>query len=276
MLNKISYGLLALSLIPSTIYAKTADEILKSSLSDEDKGKVIFTELDERDFGFGNYTVNVQMTLKNSHGQESVREMRNKTFEIEDTSQGDKTIIVFDKPRDLKGTAFLTFSRILEPDKQWMYLSEVGRVKRILSKNKSGPFLGSEFAFEDISSQEVEKYSYKYLKQDKCGENMDMECFVVERYPLYEYSGYTKHVTWVDTVEFRPIKTDFYDRKKELVKTLEYNGYQKYLDKYWRADEFNMINHQNGKSTNLQWQNYDFDAGLKENDFTKAKLKRVK
>ena len=39
------------------------------------------------------------------------------------------------------------------------------RVKRIASKNRSGPFLGSEFSFEDFSFQEVEKYEYEYLRR---------------------------------------------------------------------------------------------------------------
>jgi hypothetical protein len=35
---------------------------------------------------------------------------------------------------------------------QWLYLPALKRVKRISSSNKSGPFVGSEFAYEDISS----------------------------------------------------------------------------------------------------------------------------
>jgi len=47
------------------------------------------------------------------------------------------------------------------------------RVKRISSNNKSGPFTGSEFAYEDISSQEVDKYTqtlHKLCRVMNCGE----------------------------------------------------------------------------------------------------------
>ncbi|NIT13503.1 MAG: outer membrane lipoprotein-sorting protein, partial [Candidatus Dadabacteria bacterium] len=98
---------------------------------------------------------------------------------------GDKSITVFDEPRDIEGTALLSHTKILDPDDQWLYLPAVKRVKRISSKNKSGPFVGSEFAYEDLLSQEVDKYNYKWLKDEKCG---DLECHVVERYPLYENS----------------------------------------------------------------------------------------
>ena len=45
------------------------------------------------------------------------------------------------------------------------------RMKRISSANKSGPFVGSEFAFEDLVSQEVDKFSYRWIAdhRDLCG-----------------------------------------------------------------------------------------------------------
>lgn len=272
MMPKLLLTLLLIA-FPTLSHAKSAQEILQSGGTPEAIGKAIAIEADERDLGFGSQEVDVEMHLYNAHGQSSVKEMRNKTFELPDTSVGDKTMIIFDRPRDVKGTAFLTFSKILEPDDQWLYLPALGRVKRISSKNKSGPFVGSEFAYEDISSQEVDKYSYKYIKNEPCGE---LECFVVERYPLYKHSGYTRQVAWVDTTDFQLRKVDFYDRKDALLKTLTYEGYQRYLDKYWRADRFVMVNHQNGKKTDLKWNNYQFRTNLKESHFTKAKLKNAK
>ncbi|MCH2038490.1 MAG: outer membrane lipoprotein-sorting protein, partial [Rickettsiales bacterium] len=147
----------------------TAEEILQSNTSPEEIGKAIMVEFDKRDFGFGDMEVDLKMILRNQHGQEITRTQRNKTFEVEDPNKGDKTLIIFDNPRDVKGTAFLTFSNILTPDDQWLYLPSLKRVKRISSKNKSGSFVGSEFAYEDISSQEVEKFSYKYIRNEPCG-----------------------------------------------------------------------------------------------------------
>ncbi|MDB2415024.1 outer membrane lipoprotein-sorting protein [Rickettsiales bacterium] len=272
-MKKIITAISIFLLSSGSVFAKSADEVLASASTPEEQGKAIAIEADARDFGFGDMEVDLDMTLRNAHGQEIKRTQRNKTLEVTDPSVGDKSLIIFDNPRDVKGTAFLTFSKILEPDDQWLYLPSLKRVKRISSKNKSGPFVGSEFAYEDISSQEVEKYTYKYLRKEACGK---MECFVVERYPAYEYSGYTKQVAWIDTKEFRPIKIDFYDRKSELLKTLTYEGYKQYLGKYWRADKFLMVNHQTGKSTEIAWKNYRFNVGLQDSDFTQANLKRVK
>lgn len=273
----MKYFILSLILLfaysASAFEKKSADEVLASGSTAEEKGHAIVKELDDRDFGFGDFSVDIEMILHNANGDTSTRRTRNRTFEMKDTAVGDKSIIVFDHPRDVKGTAFLTFSNILDPDDQWLYLPALERVKRISSKNKSGPFMGSEFAYEDLSSQELGKYKYKYLKNEPCG---TLQCFVVEYYPQYPHSGYTRLVTWIDTKEFRQQKVDFYDRKNALYKTLTFSDYKQYLGRYWRAKKFDMVNHQNGKRTELFWKDYQFRSGLTESDFNKNKLKRVK
>jgi outer membrane lipoprotein-sorting protein len=148
------------------------------------------------------------------------------------------------------------------------------RVKRISSRNKSGSFMGSEFSYEDISSQEVEKYTYKWVRD----ENYDgQQCFVVDFYPVdKKNSGYTRQMNWIDKKEYRTLKTEFFDKKHSHLKTLTFSGYKRYLDKYWRADGLLMINHQNGKSTRLEFSNYKFRTGLKATDFNKNSLKRMR
>ena len=167
----------------------------------------------------------------------------------------------------------LTFSHGLKSDEQWLYLPAIKRVKRISSRNKSGPFMGSEFAFEDLGSQEVEKYHYKFLREEACG---DDQCYVIERTPAYKFSGYTKIITWLDKDGFRMVKADFYDRKNELLKTLTASDYQQYLGHYWRAGKMAMVNHQKGKSTILDWSNYRFKTGLSDRDFKPQSLKRAR
>lgn len=133
--------------------------------------------------------------------------------------------------------------------------------------------MGSEFAYEDISSQEVEKYSYKYLKDESIN---GIDCFVIERYPAYEHSGYTRQMAWINKQEYRPERIVFYDRKNALLKTLEYSEYNQHLGKFWRANKMHMENHQTGKTTLLTWKDYKFKTGLDEKDFTQNSLKRAR
>jgi outer membrane lipoprotein-sorting protein len=239
----------------------------------EIKGLEIAKEIDRRDQGFGDSEVNLEMELTNRNGETSTRRLRFMTLEIPAKDQGDKSLSIFDHPRDVKGTAFLSHTKILEPDDQWLFLPALKRVKRISSANKSGPFVGSEFAYEDLTSFEVGKYKYEWLRDEPCGE---LTCFVTVRYPLYQDSGYTRQVTWVDTKEYRIQKVEFYDRKEELLKTLTSSEFKQYLGKYWRAHRMHMENHQTGKKTTLVFSDFKFNADLKESDFTKNRLKRVR
>ena len=252
---------LCLPLIPQLANAQSAEE----------KGLAIALEADKHDTGWSDQKARLHMVLRNRHGQESTREMHNKSLEV--NGDGDKTLIVFDRPRDVKGTAFLSFTHATQPDDQWLYLPALKRVKRISSSNKSGPFMGSEFAYEDIASQEVKKYSYKFIRDDKF---QDKDVFVFERYPLYKNSGYTRQVVWLDKAMYQPWKIEFYDRRNSLMKTLVYFDYKQYLGKYWRADRMEMVNKQNGKSTVLTWNEYKFSNGLTTRDFDKNSLKRAR
>lgn len=249
----------SLLLTPLLAFAETADE----------KGLAIAVEADKRDTGFEDFTASMVMELRNKQGDVSTRTIRLKTLEV--IGDGDKSMSIFDKPADIKGTAFLTFSHAVKPDEQWLYLPALKRVKRINSKNKSGPFMGSEFAYEDLASQEIEKYTYKYIRDEQLN---GVDCFVIERYPAYEHSGYTKQLAWVNKDKYVAEKIEFYDRKNDLLKTLINSGYQQYLGQYWRASEMTMENHQTGKSTILKWEGYTFKTGLKNKDFSRNSLQR--
>jgi hypothetical protein len=259
-----AYKLLITTLLVSLPLCATA-------ATPEETGLAIAIEADRRDTGFGDSIAGMSMILRNKQGDESRRELRVRTLEVE--GDGDKSLSIFDRPADVKGTAFLTFTHKTGPDDQWLYLPSLKRVKRISSKNKSGPFMGSEFAYEDISSQEVDKYTYRYLRDEPCGE---LECFVIERDPVDPNSGYTRQVVWIDKQEYRPQKVDYYDRKNDLLKTLTFHDYRQYLNRYWRAMRQEMVNHQTGKSTTLLWEEYTFGQGLTDRDFDKNSLKRAK
>jgi len=250
-----------MALLPSLLYAQSAEQ----------RGLEIAQAAKAYDKGFTDFTANMIMTLKNKAGKTSTRNIRIKSLEVE--GDGDKSLSIFDQPADVKGTAMLTFSHGLEPDDQWLYLPALKKVKRISSRNKSGPFMGSTFAFEDLGSQEIEKYSYKLLREEACG---DWQCYVIERKPEYKHSGYTSQTAWIDKEAYRLVKVDYYDRKKALLKTLTTGDFQQYLGHYWRPGKMDMVNHLTGKSTLLEWVGYQFQTGLTERDFRSQSLKRLK
>jgi len=239
----------------------------------ESKGFEIAARSDRTDLGFGDSRVELQMILRNAAGQESSRTLRISTLEKPDEDVGDKSLVLFDTPRDIEGTALLSHAKILDPDDQWLFLPALKRVKRIASSNKSGPFVGSEFAFEDFTAIELNKFDYRFIGTEACGE---FQCDVIERLPRYENSGYTRQVSWVDQTDFQIRKVEFYDRRGDLLKVLELSDYRQYDNGVWRAHLFSMSNRQTKKQTDLIYQEFAFNVGLSKSDFVKGRLSRLR
>ena len=234
------------------------------------KGLAVAKKVDEQDDGYVTQVGKLKMTLRNRSGQESERQLEVRMLEKDG---GDKSVTFFHSPRDVKGTALLNHSKLNDADMQWLYMPSLKRVKRISGRSKSGSFIGSEFSYEDLSSQNYEEYTYNYLKEGKLkGRGMH----IFERFPKDKDSGYKKQIVWADKKHYRIFKVEYYDRKGELLKTMSNSGYKQHEGKHWRPKMVSMINHQTGKSTTLFWNNYVFGKKLSESDFRKTALKRLK
>ena len=241
------------------------------AIASVEKGLEIATRMDERDVGWTDSRSKLTMVLRNKRGQETTRAMRGANLEVQ--GDGDKSLTIFDNPKDVKGTAFLSHTHSTKPDDQWLFLPALKRVKRISSANKSGPFVGSEFAYEDLTSQELDKYTYNWLRDEDLN---GKPVYVIERTPTYKHSGYTRQVVWIDKNMYQAVKVEYYDRKNSLLKTLDISDFSKYLDKFWRPARMHMVNHQTGKSTELTFSDYKFKTGLTNRDFDRNSLKRAR
>lgn len=248
--------------------AQTAEELA----SDDPKirGYAIAERSDKTDAGFGSSSVDLTMTLADPRGRETTRELRIDTLEKEGEGDGDWSVTRFFSPPDVEGTALLSQARILESDKQWLYLPALRRTKRISSSNKSGPFVGSEFAFEDLTSSELGKFEYIYLGTETLEDGTEVD--KLQCNPQYERSGYTKLFCYFDTETFQARRLEFFDRGDNLLKTLDLLDYRQYDNGYYRSHRQVMQNHLTGKSTVLTFGDFDFGIDLEKRDFEPAAL----
>lgn len=239
---------------------------LKAATALEQKGWQIAVENEMANNGFGGEFVETEMILINAQGDRTIRRMTSKTKET--TKDGDLSIITFLWPADVKGTRMLTHSHKNKDDDQWLFLPSLKRVKRISSRNKSGAFMGSEFSYEDLGSQEKEKYRHKWLK-DEVFEGRD--CWVLEQIPVSKKSGYSKQVLRIDKEYRQPLKIDYYDRKGELLKVATFTGYKK-LKQWWRVHKIAMKNVQTRKSSIIQWNIRRLNDKYAKDDFESDSL----
>lgn len=240
--------------------------------SPEALGRALFAEKDARESGYRDLQVDLEMVLRDRRGTESRRALAISQLEMPDA--GDRLLVVFDTPKQIRGTALLSYSYPDQPDDQWLYLPAASRVKRIASQNKSGPFLGSEFAFEDMVLQDLEKFTYRLLGTEACGAD---RCQRVERTPLDRFSGYSRQEVLLETKTLRVVRIDYFDRAERPLKFLEVDDYALYEDRFWKPGRMRMENLQTGRSTELVWRDYRFATGLSaERDFSTNSLARAR
>jgi len=240
------------------------------SLANEaaNEGRAIMQRFTEQENGFGDFRGDVTMTIRERNGKEFDRHMEVRI--LEDGDRGEKRLFVFNKPRTINGTTLLSHT-LDSSESQWIYLPAFKRVKRISSHNKSGAFVSSEFSYEDLSSIELEKYSYQYLTEEVVDGN---PCYLIKMTPLLKGSGYQSQIAYVDKTDYIFRQMDYFDKRGNALKTLKLHDYQQYLDRFWRPLTLTMVNHQNGRATTMRWSNIVYANGFSEHEFNTNALKR--
>lgn len=241
-----------------------------SAVTAEQKGLQIAQQARDKNDGFIGEESSMKMVLITANGQQVVREMEGKVKE--GGSDGDRSLLEFQNPKDVKGTKMLTWSYKSKEDDQWLYIPAFRRVKRINSSSKSSSFMGSEFAFEDLGSQEIEKFNYKWLKDDKVNKR---PVWVLERVSK-EPSGYSKQIVYMDQKIYNPIKIEYFNLRGELLKTAEFSAYKQYTigkNKVYRSNKIHMKNIQTKKESVFTWNNRVLGKKFPESDFSQSRLK---
>ncbi len=229
------------------------------------KGLEITQKIDTHNTGFVGEESKMTMVLINAQGDKIKRELISKTKEI--PKDGDKSLIKFLIPKDVEGTKMLTWSHKKDDDDQWLFLPSLKKTKRIHSSNKTSSFMGSEFSYEDLGSQEVEKYNYKFISEDD-------KNWVIERTPLKK-SGYSKQVSTISKKYMNAVKIDYFNKRKELMKTAFFDNFKEYSvgkKKMYRAGKIHMKNLLTKKESILEWSNRRMGIKHKDTTFKKEGL----
>jgi hypothetical protein len=243
---------------------------LSANVSPEEKGLDIALQMEKANSGFVGESSQMKMELIDAYGARVTRLMEGKVREV--SEDGDQSLSIFLNPKDVKGTKMLTWSHKDKDDDQWLFLPSSKRVKRISSRGKSASFMGSEFSYEDLGSQEVEKYNFKWLKDQKLDGS---DVWVLER-KSKKKSGYSKMILFVSKKYLNSLKTEYYDRKGELLKVAAVTDFQNYKvpgKSVWRSSKIHMKNIQTKKESIISWDQRKLGVKFKAKDFKKRSLK---
>lgn len=265
-MNRIVITAALLFTVPAS--AKSLGELTASG-SPEEQGKAVVEELGRRNAGYKDFIGDVEMDLEDATGTKAHRAFSVKILEKQPGSvDGDRSLIVFSSPADIKGTAVLSHPHVNAEDEQWLFLPASRRTKRVSSSNRSGAFVGSEFTFEDLTASDPRKFTWSVRGKEACGA---APCVVLEAVPKDPSSAYSKRVLRIDG-ELRVQSVEFFDKKGTRLKTLTYGEYQQLDGGYWRAKSWTMKNAQSGKGTTLRFVAMKLKSALSSSDFTPEKL----
>lgn len=234
------------------------------------KGLEIAKKIDKINTGFVGEFSEMEMILINAQGDKITRKLNSKVKE--NTSDGDMSLSTFLIPKDVEGTKMLTWTHKKDDDDQWLFMPSLKRVKRIHSNNKEASFMGSEFSYEDLGSQEVEKFTYKFIEEGKLQDGT--EYWKIERYPTKK-SGYTKQVSTISKKYNNPVKIEYYNRRKELKKTADFSNFKEYKvgkKTFFRANKIHVVNHLTKKQSVLKWNKREIGKKFSKKDFSKEGL----
>lgn len=236
----------------------------------DEQGEKIAKMLDEASKGYVGERTTMQMVLYDAYGETIERELEGMGMEI---SSGDKSVSEFLSPADVKGTKLLNWEQKSGPDNQWLYLPSMRRVKRISSRNKSSSYMGSEFTYEDLESQSIEKFTHDLVETNQDPKHGTI--WVLKKTKKGR-SAYKKILTEISKKYNASIRTEYYDRKGELLKVATLSGYKEYKvngKSFFRPSSIEMQNVQNKKKSVIKWKKQEIGVTLRESDFDKEALK---
>lgn len=240
--------------------------------SDELTGRQILEREEEQHKGEDEYN-KMTMKLINNRGQERNRKVE--YYRKTDGNDNDMVLMRFLEPADVKGVGLLTIEHTDRDDDQWLYLPALRKVRRISAADQTDNFMGTDFTYEDIRSEKLDKHDYTVIRTEAIDER---ECYLIEAVPSTEKqrneSGYSRREIWVRKDIFIKVQTKYYDKKGEFFKIGVSKDIVEVAPNIYRPNFMEMQNLKTGHTTQLTFDEREINSGLPDRLFTERELRR--
>jgi hypothetical protein len=142
-----------------------------------------------------------------------------------DGPHGSRMIIVFQRPAGVAGTRFLTMDNASGGEDRWIFLPSLGKIRRIAASEGGGNFMGTDFSYDDISSMDrnIDMDTHSILREETL---KGVPCYVIQSIPKDSGYQYGKTITWIDKAQPLIYKSEMYNKRNELIKTMEISNYK--------------------------------------------------
>lgn len=180
------------------------------------------------------------------------------------------------EPASERGIGMLSYTYDSnKPNETWLYLSALGKVKRIVSSNSSNSepvsLFGSEFTTEDQETGKLNDYTYTLLETITFkGRKTD----VIEQTPTparARQSRYARTILWIDAGRYVNVKAEMYDsRSKEIRRVIADNVER--VNGVWLARSVTIMNLVTNRLSNMKLDSVYFGVNINASLLTQRAL----
>lgn len=231
-------------------------------------------QVDARDTGRDS---RMQMSMRLYDRQGRVRERRMVVTGLRATkTHGDRSLVQFLAPGDIKGTGLLVWEHDNAEDERFLYLPALGRVRRIAGSEKQESFVGSDLSYEDIGGREVDEYTYSFIQRDAThvdAAGTTHPAWHIESTARDADARYPRGTSLVRKDNFVVVVAELFNRRNEREKRYEVRRLER-LDGIWTAIDVQMVNELQRTRTEMVVTGAQYNVGLKEADFTRRALEQ--
>jgi hypothetical protein len=189
---------------------------------------------------------------------------------------GDRILVRFTYPNDIKGTGFLVWEHADADDERFLYLPALGRVRRIAGGEKQESFVGSDLSYEDIGGRDVADYTYAFTDPNATWTAPDGSkhpAWALESRATDRAADYPRSVSIVRKDNFIVVHADTFNPRNERVKVFDVTRLDR-VDGIWTVLSMVVVNERDRTRTELDTSSIRYNVGLTEKDFTRRQLEQ--
>ena len=209
----------------------------------------------------------VDMTITDKRGR-----VRERDFVIlrRDWSDGgeQRYYVFFYEPSDVRRMTFMAWKDPDGDDSRWIYVPSLDLVKPISANDKNSSFVGSDFAYEDVSGRHWNEDEHTLVGEETFG---DWETYKIESVPKEE-DYFAKKDTWIDKESMLIVKEIYTDDRDRELKIFEVGAIET-VDGYATATKRTMTTPRKDNTTVIEFSEIEYDMGVEEKIFSERYLK---
>ncbi|MDY6920374.1 MAG: outer membrane lipoprotein-sorting protein [Pseudomonadota bacterium] len=206
-----------------------------------------------------------RMKIVDGNGREQLRQFTILRKDVEDN--GDQMFYVFfQRPSDVRRTAFLVKKHLDQDDDRWLYLPSLDLVKRISAGDKRTSFVGSDFYYEDVSGRGLQEDRHELVATTDTHykvKNTPLNPDAVE----FEY-----YLVWINKDTFMPEKTEYYDAQGKMYRSIESLQVED-IDGFPTTTRMKVSDHRTAGYTLSEMRFIKYNIGLPDEVFSERSLR---